>query len=162
MEQEFLQIIKSNQGIIHKVTNIYCNNAEDKKDLFQEILSQLWKSFPKFKGDSKVSTWMYRVALNTSITSFRKTKRRRERFDSENSEIEFGAEDNTVIQREEEKLLYKAISQLTDIEKSIVMLYLEDYSFEEIAEMIDISQNYVRVKMTRIKAKLKKIMKSEY
>ena len=161
MEKEFLQIIKSNQGIIHKVTNIYCNNAEDKKDLFQEILSQLWKSFPKFKGDSKVSTWMYRIALNTSITSLRKTKRRKERFDSEHTEIEFGIEDNTVIQREE-KLLYKAINQLTDVEKSIVMLYLEDYSFEEIAEMIDISQNYVRVKMTRIKAKLKKIMTNVY
>ena len=75
MEKEFLQIITENQGIIHKVCSIYCDLEEDRRDLFQEIIVQLWKSYPSFRSESKFSTWMYRVALNTAITTFKKDKR---------------------------------------------------------------------------------------
>ena len=160
MEREFLQIIKDNQGIIHKVCNIYCDDQEDRNDLFQEIVAQLWKSFPSFRMESKVTTWMYRVALNTAITSFKKQKRRpdQNRLTFENFQLK---DENYDHETEEDiKLLHRAVAQLTGVEKSIIILYLEDKKYEEIAEITGITQNYVRVKMNRIKKKLKKIMES--
>ena len=161
LEKEFLEIIKKNQGIIHKVCNIYCDDQEDKNDLFQEIVAQLWKSFPSFRKESKFSTWMYRVALNTAITSFKKTKRRpdQNRLTYDNFQVK---DDNYNIEIEEEiKNLHRAVAQLTGVEKSIVLLYLESKKYEEIAEITGITQNYVRVKMNRIKKKLKKFMETE-
>lgn len=161
MEKEFLHIIQKNQGIIHKVCNIYCDTEDDRNDLFQEIVVQLWKSYPNFRGDSKVSTWMYRVALNTAITSFKKSKRRPDQssLTYENFQIEDVKYDTET--EENIKVLHKAIQQLTGIEKSIVLLYLENKKYEEIAEITGITQNYVRVKMNRIKKKLKKLMVTE-
>ncbi len=160
MEREFLQIIKENQGIIHKVSNIYCDDQDDRNDLFQEIVAQLWKSYPSFRQESKVTTWMYRVALNTAITSFKKQKRRPDqtRLTYENFQLK---DDNYDHETEENiKLLHRAVALLTGIEKSIIILYLEDKKYEEIAEITGITQNYVRVKMNRIKKKLKKIMET--
>ena len=161
MEKEFLQIIKRNQGIIHKVCNIYCDDQDDRNDLFQEIVAQLWKSFPSFREESKFSTWMYRVALNTAITSFKKTKRRpdQNRLTYENFQVK---DENYDVETEDEiKNLHKAVAQLTGVEKSIVLLFLENKKYEEIAEITGITQNYVRVKMNRIKKKLKKFMETE-
>ena len=161
LEKEFLQIIKKNQGIIHKVCNIYCDDQEDRNDLFQEIVAQLWKSFPTFRKESKFTTWMYRVALNTAITSFKKTKRRpdQNRLTYENFQIK---DENYDTETEENiKLLHGAVAQLTGVEKSIILLFLEDKKYEEIAEITGITQNYVRVKMNRIKKKLKKFMETE-
>lgn len=161
MEKEFLTIITENQGIIHKVCSIYCNSEEDRRDLFQEILVQLWKSFPSFRNESKFSTWMYRVALNTAITSFKKDKRQPDKsgLSYENLHLadeiyDSGAEDQI-------RMLNSAVSQLTGIEKSIILLFLEDKKYEEIAEITGITQNYVRVKMNRIKKKLKLLMDLE-
>lgn len=161
MEKEFLQIIQKNQGIIHKVCNMYCDSQEDRSDLFQEIVAQLWKSYPSFRQESKVTTWMYRVALNTAITSFKKSKRRPdqnsltyENFQLADEEYDTETEDNI-------KLLHTAVSQLTGVEKSIILLFLENKKYEEIAEITGITQNYVRVKMNRIKKKLKKLMVNE-
>ncbi|WP_297087183.1 sigma-70 family RNA polymerase sigma factor [uncultured Draconibacterium sp.] len=161
MEKEFLHIIQKNQGIIHKVCNIYCDTEDDRNDLFQEIVAQLWKSYPNFRGDSKVSTWMYRVALNTAITTFKKSKRRPDQssLTYENFQIEDEKYDTET--EENIKVLHKAIQQLTGIEKSIVLLFLENKKYEEIAEITGITQNYVRVKMNRIKKKLKKLMLTE-
>lgn len=161
MEKEFLQIIKRNQGIIHKVCNIYCDDQDDRNDLFQEIVAQLWKSFPSFREESKFSTWMYRVALNTAITSFKKTKRRpdQNRLTYENFQVK---DENYDTETEDEiKNLHRAVAQLTGVEKSIVLLFLENKKYEEIAEITGITQNYVRVKMNRIKKKLKKFMETE-
>jgi RNA polymerase sigma factor (sigma-70 family) len=158
LEKEFLQIIQKNQGIVHKVCSIYCDIEEDRKDLFQEIVAQLWKSYPSFRKESKFSTWMYRVALNTAITSFKKNKRRpdQKRLSYENFQI---AEEKYDTETEENiKLLNRAIAQLTGIEKSIMLLFLENKKYEEIADITGITQNYVRVKMNRIKKKLKKLM----
>ncbi|KJF41825.1 RNA polymerase sigma70 factor [Draconibacterium sediminis] len=161
LEKEFLHIIQKNQGIIHKVCNIYCDTEDDRNDLFQEIVVQLWKSFPNFRKESKVSTWMYRVALNTAITTFKKSKRRPDQnnLTYENFQIEDEKYDTET--EENIKVLHKAIQQLTGIEKSIVLLYLENKKYEEIAEITGITQNYVRVKMNRIKKKLKKLMVTE-
>ena len=161
MEKEFLQIIKKNQGIIHKVCNIYCDDQDDRDDLFQEIVAQLWKSFSSFREESKFTTWMYRVALNTAITAFKKTKRRpdQNRLTYENFQVK---DENYDTETEEEiKNLHRAIAQLTGVEKSIVLLFLENKKYEEIAEITGITQNYVRVKMNRIKKKLKKFMETE-
>lgn len=160
MEKKFLQIIRENQGIIHKVCNMYCDDQEDRNDLFQEIVAQLWKSFASFREESKFSTWMYRVALNTAITSFKKDRRRpdQSRLTYENFQIK---DENYNAETEENiRLLHKAVSQLTGVEKSIILLYLEEKKYEEIAEITGITQNYVRVKMNRIKKKLKKLMES--
>lgn len=137
---------------------MYCDTEEDRNDLFQEIVAQLWKSFPSFRNEAKVSTWMYRVALNTAITSFKKNKRRPDqtRLSNENFDIEeekYDAETDENIRQ-----LHLAVARLTGIEKSIVLLYFENKKYEEIAEITGISQNYVRVKMNRVKKKLKKMM----
>ena len=161
LEKEFLQIIQKNQGIIHKVCNIYCDQEDDRRDLFQEIVAQLWRSFPSFREESKVSTWMYRVALNTAITTFKKRKRRpdQNRLTYENFQLEDEGYDTET--EEQIKSLHKAVNNLTGIEKSIVLLFLENKKYEEIAEITGITQNYVRVKMNRIKKKLKKLMDTE-
>jgi len=150
-----------NQGIIHKVCNIYCDDQDDRNDLFQEIVAQLWKSFASFREESKFSTWMYRVALNTAITTFKKSKRRPDQ--SRLTYDNFLVKDDGYDQESEEEIknLHRAVAQLTGVEKSIVLLFLENKKYEEIAEITGITQNYVRVKMNRIKKKLKKFMEME-
>jgi RNA polymerase sigma-70 factor, ECF subfamily len=156
LEQQFVQTINENQGILHKVCRIYCSKQEDHNDLFQEIVLQLWKAFPSFRNESKITTWMYRIALNTAISGLRKKKIEVIGLESVKFQIADKAADNT---DEELKYLYKAIGQLSDIEKSIVLLYLEDKPYEEIAEITGITANYVAVKMNRIKEKLKNLVK---
>lgn len=161
MEKEFLQIITENQGIIHKVCSIYCDLEEDRRDLFQEILVQLWKSYSSFRNESKFSTWMYRVALNTAITSFKKDKRQPDKSGVAYESIQLAEELYDTRTEDQIKLLNNAVGQLTGIEKSIILLFLEDKKYEEIAEITGITQNYVRVKMNRIKKKLKLLMNTE-
>jgi len=161
LEKEFLHIITENQGIIHKVCSIYCDSEEDRRDLFQEILVQLWKSFPSFRNESKFSTWMYRVALNTAITSFKKEKRQPDKIGIAYENLHLAEELYDTGTDDQIKILNKAVSQLTGIEKSIILLFLEDKKYEEIAEITGITQNYVRVKMNRIKKKLKLLMYTE-
>lgn len=161
MEKEFLQIITENQGIIHKVCSIYCDLEEDRRDLFQEILVQLWKSYPSFRSESKFSTWMYRVALNTAITSFKKDKRQPDKTGVSYENLQLAEELYDTGAEDQIKMLNQAVSQLTGVEKSIILLFLEDKKYEEIAEITGITQNYVRVKMNRIKKKLKLLMNQE-
>jgi len=161
LEKEFLQIITENQGIIHKVCSIYCDLEEDRRDLFQEILVQLWKSYPSFRSESKFSTWMYRVALNTAITSFKKDKRQPDKTGVSYENLQLAEELYDTGAEDQIKMLNQAVSQLTGVEKSIILLFLEDKKYEEIAEITGITQNYVRVKMNRIKKKLKLLMNQE-
>ncbi|QZE14329.1 RNA polymerase sigma factor [Halosquirtibacter laminarini] len=158
MKQEFLSKITENQKIIHKVCSVYCFDTESRKDLFQEILVQLWKAYPSFKGNSKFSTWMYRVSLNTAITYFKKEKKGffTQSIENETLQISAGCVDEEFELRVE--LLHQSIATLSSIEKSIVLLYLEEKKYEEISEILGITQNNVRVKMSRIKDKLRKIM----
>lgn len=159
-EQEFVQQVNESQGIIHKVCRMYCDDETHRKDLFQEIVLQLWKSYPSFRGESKFSSWMYRVALNVAIQDFRKEKKRKYLF-LESFEFK---EPTTLPQNDykDERIsaLYKAISKLDKIEKAIVMLYLDEIPNDEIAEIVGITQNYVRVRMTRIRSKLAETIKT--
>jgi len=158
LEHNFIELLEKHQNIVHKVCRIYTNNQDAHNDLFQEITIQLWKAFPKFRGDSKFSTWMYRVGLNTAITLYRKSKRRirTEEFDAFQFKISAEAYDDT--EEEQIKLMYKAVHQLNDIDKGLIFLYLEDKNYKEISETMGISEVNARVRMNRIKTKLKTIL----
>lgn len=161
LEIEFSKRIEESQGIIHKVSRMYCDNEEHRKDLFQEILIQLWKSYPSFRGDSKFSTWMYRVAINVAIQDLRKNKKKQQLFFQTNQFKDTSDEKKSEVQDEKLKLMHKAIAGLNKVEKAIVMLHLDEKSNEEIAEIVGITQNYVRVKMNRIKTKLSKTINNK-
>jgi len=158
LEQSFVTQLKENQNIIHKICRLYTSGEDAHNDLFQEITIQLWKAFPKFRGDSKFSTWAYRVALNTAITLYRKNTRSIATIEFETSRHFIKQEDYNFEEEEQIKLLYKAVHQLNDIEKALVFMYLEDKDYEEISETLGISEVNARVKMNRIKGKLKKIL----
>ncbi len=145
--------------MLHKVCNLYCSSVHDRQDLFQEIVVQLWKSYPLFRGEAKFGTWLYRIALNTAISDLRRKKRRPISADPES--LPAGLQDIQYAKEQEEQLqqLYAAIGQLTELEKALVMLYLEDRSYEEMEEILGINQNNLRVKMNRIKEKLRKLTK---
>ena len=137
---------------------MYCDLPEARRDLFQEIVLQLWRAFGSFKGQSRISTWMYRVALNTAISSFRKQKRKPEQYAISERELNIPYQDVDPEKEEKKRFLYQAINQLSEVEKAIIMLHLEDHSYEEIGQIIGITSTHVGVKLNRIKGKLKKII----
>lgn len=143
---------------MHKICRLYSNNQDAHNDLFQEITIQLWRAYPKFRGDSKFSTWMYRVGLNTAITLYRKSKRSIKTSDFDAYQFKIKAEEYDSTEEEQLKLLYQAVHQLNDIEKALVLLYLEDKDYREISETLGISEVNARVKMNRVKKKLKAIL----
>jgi len=158
LEQRFVAQLEENQNIVHKICRMYTNDQQSHKDLFQEITIQLWRAFPKFRGDSKFSTWMYRVALNTAITIYRKSKRSIKTQDFE--AISFKISDNPYDDTTERQLIlmYDAVKQLNDIEKALVFLYLEDKNYRDISETLGITEVNARVKMNRVKTKLRNIL----
>lgn len=157
-EEKFVELLEENQNIVHKICRLYTNNRDHHNDLFQEITIQLWRAFPKFRGDSKFSTWMYRVALNTAITLYRKSKRRVQTQNYEDVQFRISAEDYDDTVEEQLKLMYSAVKELNDIDKALVFLYLENKNYKEISDTLGISEVNARVKMNRVKTKLKKIL----
>ncbi len=158
LEHKFVELLEKHQNIVHKVCRLYTNNEDTHNDLFQEITIQLWKAYPKFRGDSKFSTWMYRVSLNTAITLYRKGKRQVSTQNFDGVQFKITAEEYDDTEERQLKLLYSAVQQLNDIEKALVFLYLEDKNYREISETMGISEVNARVKMNRIKTKLKTIL----
>ena len=158
LENKFLIDFETNQNIAHKICRIYTTNKDAHNDLFQEITIQVWKNYSKFRGDSKFSTWMYRVALNTAISLYRKSTRqpKTQDFNDVVYKIQATAYDDT--EELQLKALYKAIHKLSDIEKALIFLYLEDKPYKEIAETLGITNVNARVKMNRAKEKLKNIL----
>jgi RNA polymerase sigma-70 factor (ECF subfamily) len=153
--RHFLELIHTHQSIIHKICFVYGKNKADQEDLQQEIILQLWKSFPSFHENAAFSTWMYRVALNTAINQ---TRRPGLLLDTSSSpEIPYDPS-NSYHLSEEIHILYKAISKLRKIEKAIILLWLEEKSYEEIAESIGISVKNVSVRLVRIRTKLAEII----
>ena len=155
---EFVAVVNQYQAMLYKVCNMYCHNEHDRQDLFQEIVIQLWKSYSKFRGESKFSTWLYRIAINTAISDLRKKKHHTahvapEQLPSDIQEIQYHKEKEERLQQ-----MHAAIDELTEIEKGIVMLYLEEKSYEEMEDILGINQNNLRVKMNRIKEKLRQRM----
>jgi RNA polymerase sigma-70 factor (ECF subfamily) len=153
LKQEFLDILSSYQGILHKVTLVYFREKAEREDMFQEILYQLWKSYPKLKKRESIGSWIYKVAINTSLSQINKNK-----------EIEFrgklpdlstsGGIEAELIKNEETRLLIEAIHQLNDIDKTVMLLYLDEKSYDEIAEITGLSISNVGVKINRAKKTL--------
>lgn len=158
LEEKFLADFKKNQNIVHKICRIYTTNSDAHNDLFQEITIQLWKNYPKFRGDSKFSTWMYRVALNTSISLYRKSTKRISTQDFDNVAFKVKSHDYDDTEEVQLKALYNAIHKLSDIEKALIFLYLENKSYDEISDTLGISNGNARVKMNRAKEKLKNML----
>jgi RNA polymerase sigma factor (sigma-70 family) len=159
IEKEFERQIRENESLLHKVCRIYAVIEADRQDLFQEIVIQLWKAYPKFKGHSKFSTWLYRVAINTAITGLRKKNDAIVSYEPAN--LPSHVADENLNYEVEEKLeqLYVAVNALNDVDKAIVILYMEDRSYEEMEEILGITQGNLRVKMNRIKDRLRKLTK---
>lgn len=158
IEVEFTTAIKENEGIIYKIARIYSNTLEDQKDLYQEIVYQLWKSFPKFQGNSKISTWMYRVALNTSITFLKKEKRIEHKVPID-SVLYQKIEQVDTLMDERITILYAQIQKLNVIEKGIILLYLEGKNYNEIASITGFTSSNIGTRLNRIKNKLKEQIK---
>jgi RNA polymerase sigma-70 factor (ECF subfamily) len=156
IQDEFLLLVQTHQGLLHKICHLYENHTTDREDLFQEMILQLWKSYGSFRGEARISTWIYRIALNTALSSIRKSKRRVPVSYPENIPHEVSEEKKDNIREEQLRFLYKAVAGLTEIERALVMLYLDEKSYDEMEEIMGISSGTLRVKMNRIKEKLKK------
>jgi RNA polymerase sigma-70 factor (ECF subfamily) len=150
----FLSVIESNKGIIYKVANSYCRNGENKKDLIQEIILQLWLSFNKYDEGYKLSTWMYRIALNVSISFYRKENRRSEINHPLSENILWLNEDNSGSRNADLDHLHRFIKELKEIDRAIMILYLEGTSQQEIGKILGLTMTNVSTKVSRIKQQL--------
>ncbi|RYU94222.1 RNA polymerase sigma factor [Emticicia agri] len=154
-KETFIRAIKDNERLIVKIASVYTNTADDKADLIQEIIYQLWKSFDSFNQQSGLSTWLYRVALNVAIYQLKIAKRRVITVEIDEQILNYANEDHSAIEQKWE-LFRQQIESLNLLDKAIVMLYLDQKSHEEIAEIVGISVSNVGTKIQRIKEKLKK------
>lgn len=152
----FLSVIQSHKGILYKIANSYCKNIEDRKDLVQEVIVQLWKSFDNYDESFKYSTWIYRISLNVAISFYRKENSRSKLSNSLNeSIINFQEADDFEDKESDLCLLQQMILELKDLDKALMLLYLEEKSHKEIAQIIGISETNVATKINRIKNNLK-------
>jgi RNA polymerase sigma factor (sigma-70 family) len=155
-EEQFLLLIEQNKGIIYKIANSFKKDGEDKKDLVQEIIVQLWCAYPGFDGRSKISTWMYRVALNVAIASYRKDKKENEvMLPMHESILEFAEDDETDNTEGHLKLLQQFINEMKELDRALMLLYLEEKSGKEMAEILGLSETNIRTKINRLKEKIK-------
>lgn len=160
VSEQFLSIFEDNTGIIIKISRAFTNTSHDREDLINDIALELWKSFEKFKGDSKISTWIYRVALNTSM-NYKRKKKKNSLFYSIN---DFKKEEIIpwLVEQEQEssselELLYNCIDELNEINKAIILLYLDGNSHDEISEIMGISKTNVGTRISRIKEQIKNL-----
>jgi RNA polymerase sigma-70 factor (ECF subfamily) len=153
-EKEFLTRIKEHQNIIYKLVRLYATREEDKKDLYQEIVLQAWKTYPSFRRESKFSTWLYRLCINTIFTIQRKTNR----IDYTDTASYEGQLITTSVNDEKERL-YKAIRTLPETERAVISLHLDGYDNKEVSELLGITANLVGVKLHRAKQQLTTLLK---
>ncbi|MBS1917865.1 MAG: sigma-70 family RNA polymerase sigma factor [Bacteroidetes bacterium] len=152
----FFKLIDEHKAIIYKICNSYCNNKGDREDLAQEIIYQLWKSADRFKEEYKFSTWMYRVALNVAISFYRKEKRSKEIISFPEHAIDVEDSSHTTKTTEENiNLLQHFINELNELDRALMLLYLDEKSYHEIADILGITETNVATKISRVKEKLK-------
>jgi len=152
-KNEFIRVVQENEGLIYKVAKLYTDSREDEQDLYQEIVYQLWKSFDGFRNESKISTWMYRIALNTSIAHLNRERKKGKYVPIDEAPAPPSDNGNT-LKAERIEALYAHIKNLNTVEKGIVLLYLEGKSYEEIAGITGFSVSNVGTRLGRIKQKL--------
>ena len=156
-ESEFLSLLEVHQGILHKVCRMYARTDDARRDMFQDIVAQMWRAWPNFRGGSKVSTWMYRIALNVAISGLRRRTLPTEVL----TEAEHRLPAIEPERSDEVARLYTALDALTPVEKSFALLLLDDYSYEEMAEITGLGADHLRVKMFRIREKLKTLIQKQ-
>jgi RNA polymerase sigma factor (sigma-70 family) len=156
-DAEFLQLIRDNKGILFKISNSYCRNRDDREDLMQEIIYQLWKSAGGFDTDRKFSTWMYRIALNVAISYYRQQRRSglRITFGGDLHLMELADRPADTETEEKIELLQQFINEQNELDKALMILYLEERPYREIAEILGITETNVATKLSRIKGRLK-------
>lgn len=159
-EKSFIDLVNKHRALIFKVCHLYCGDSENRRDLFQEIVLQLWKSFTRFRNESAVSTWIYRISLNTAISNFRKEVKMPARASLSLAELHIPDVNDTEDQ-ENHLVLHTAIATLSDIEKAIIMLYLEEKNYEEMSSILGISTSNVGARINRIKNKLTQRIKND-
>ena len=158
LEKDFLMMIEAQKRTIYKVCYIYANDQDDLNDLFQETVLNLWKSFPRYRGDSKLTTWVYRIAMNTCITFLRHASHRPQTVPmTANVASQMAADEDTEARLQD---LYKLINQLGKLERALILLWLEERSYQEMADILGLSKANVAVKLNRIREKLKKMSNS--
>ena len=151
MENKITELLYPNQRIVHKICNLYFSNRLEKEDYQQELIIQLWKAFPSFKNQSKFSTWMYRVCLNAAIDILRKEKTQPQFVKFDNTEANKFVDNSDESSSNHEKL-FQVINKLSAIDKAMITLYLDEFSYKEIAEIVGITESNTGVKINRIKS----------
>jgi RNA polymerase sigma factor (sigma-70 family) len=154
-DKDFIATIKAHEGIIHKVCVLYQQDPLQRQDLFQEIVLNAWKGYGAFRRDALFSTWLYRIAINTAISFFRQSTKR-----IQTTQLLVEPATAWVASPEEQYnvALYEAIGALSKVDKALVMLYLDDFSYAEIGALLGMSENLIAVKMARVRQRLKKII----
>lgn len=155
LHQEFHQIIAQHKGILFKVARTYCQNDDDRQDVLQEMMIQIWKSLPKYNDTFAITTWLYRICLNVSISFYRKSAIRQHLNIPLVEELTSIRDEESNEKQEQLSLLEKFIYELNDLDKALMLLYLEDKSHSEISEIMGLSVSNVGTKLGRIKEKLK-------
>ncbi len=156
-EQLFLSLITANQGIIRKVCRLYSHDMHQEEDLFQEIILQLWRSIDRFRGDAKISTFIYQVAINTALSDFRKRKTTPlVEYTHELPDMQENPTDEVL--KDRASAFTNALKTLPEIDRAIMALVLDEWNYRQIAAVIGITENNVAVKVSRIKLKLKNIL----
>ena len=156
-DDEFVQLVRENDARLRKICRVYADGAEAQRDLYQDILVELWRSFSSFEGDAEPSTWLYRVALNTALSHDRsKVVRDEATLDTDHPVWTDGVSRPDERLDRDEKLdrLYVAIDRLDDVDKALVMMYLDEKSYREMADVLGLSESHVGVKLHRVKNKL--------
>lgn len=157
-QDRFLTLLEEHKGILYKVANAYCKNREDRPDLIQEIIAQLWQSFDRYDEGRRFSTWMYRIALNLAISFYRRENRRiRDTVPVEEGGLDIAGADQVLHEvRDDVRLLHGFIQQLDELNRAIIILYLDGCNHDAIAEVVGISSTNVSTRINRIKQKLQR------
>ncbi|WP_310391039.1 sigma-70 family RNA polymerase sigma factor [Hymenobacter sp.] len=161
---DFVALLQAHQALIRRVCRLYCADADDRQDLFQEIVLQLWRAYPRYEArpDAKLSTWLYRIGLNVAISNLRQRTRRPAPTELTAEALAVAQAPETGPDADDRAALYRAIDRLSEVDKAFVLLYLEDRPYDEMADILGITQNNVRVKMHRVQEKLRSLLVPAY
>ena len=157
---DFIAALHEYQPLLRRVARLYCQDADDRQDLFQEIVLQLWRAWPRYvpQPGAKLSTWLYRIALNVAISNLRQRTRRPAPTELNAEALAVAQAPESGLDADDRAALYRAIGRLSEVDKAFILLYLEDRPYDEMADILGITQNNVRVKMHRVQEKLRSFL----